>query len=219
MALNVARESKAARAKRARAIARGLAKAYPDAWCELDHRSPWELVIATILSAQCTDKMVNRVTPALFAELPTPERLAAADPARVEELIRPTGFYRQKAKAIQAVARAVAVEHGGQVPATMEALTALPGIGRKTANVVLGTAFGQPAIFVDTHVKRLANRFGLTVEENPDRVERDLQALLPPKDWTAFAHRVIHHGRRVCAARSPRCDACPVALWCPRIGV
>jgi endonuclease-3 len=219
VALNVARESKAARAARARAIARGLAKAYPDAWCELDHRSPWELVIATILSAQCTDKMVNRVTPALFAELPTPERLAAADPARVEELIRPTGFYRQKAKAIQAVARAVAVEHGGQVPAAMEALTALPGIGRKTANVVLGTAFGQPAIFVDTHVKRLANRFGLTVEENPDRVERDLQALLPPKDWTAFAHRVIHHGRRVCAARSPRCNACPVALWCPRIGV
>jgi endonuclease-3 len=219
VALNVARESKAARAARARAIARGLAKAYPDAWCELDHRSPWELVIATILSAQCTDKMVNRVTPALFAELPTPERLAAADPARVEELIRPTGFYRQKTKAIQAVAQAVAAEHGGQVPATMEALTALPGIGRKTANVVLGTAFGQPAIFVDTHVKRLANRFGLTVEDNPDRVERDLQALLPPKDWTAFAHRVIHHGRRVCAARSPRCDACPVAAWCPRIGV
>jgi endonuclease-3 len=219
VALNVARESKAARAARARAIARGLAKAYPDAWCELDHRSPWELVIATILSAQCTDKMVNRVTPALFAELPTPERLAAADPARVEELIRPTGFYRQKTKAIQAVAQAVAAEHGGQVPATMEALTALPGIGRKTANVVLGTAFGQPAIFVDTHVKRLANRFGLTVEDNPDRVERDLQALLPPKDWTAFAHRVIHHGRRVCGARSPRCDACPVAVWCPRIGV
>jgi endonuclease-3 len=219
VALNVARESKAARAARARAIARGLAKAYPDAWCELDHRSPWELVIATILSAQCTDKMVNRVTPALFAELPTPERLAAADPARVEELIRPTGFYRQKTKAIQAVAQAVAAEHGGQVPATMEALTALPGIGRKTANVVLGTAFGQPAIFVDTHVKRLANRFGLTVEDSPDRVERDLQALLPPKDWTAFAHRVIHHGRRVCGARSPRCDACPVAVWCPRIGV
>ncbi len=219
MALNVARESKAARAARARAIARGLAKAYPDAWCELDHRSAWELVIATILSAQCTDKMVNRVTPALFAELPTPERLAAADPARVEELIRPTGFYRQKTKAIQAVARAVAAESGGQVPATMEALTALPGIGRKTANVVLGTAFGQPAIFVDTHVKRLANRLGLTVEDNPDRVERDLQALLPPKEWTAFAHRLIHHGRRVCAARAPRCDACSIAPWCPRIGV
>lgn len=219
MALNVARETTIARATRARAIARGLAKSYPDAWCELEHRSAWELVVATILSAQCTDKMVNRVTPDLFAELPTPAALAAADPGRVEELVRRTGFYRQKTKAIQAVARAVASEHAGRVPDSMDALTALPGIGRKTANVVLGTAFGQPAIFVDTHVKRLANRLGLTVEANPDRVERDLQGLLPPKEWTRFAHRMIHHGRRVCAARSPRCDDCPVARWCPRIGV
>ena len=219
MALNVARETKTERAARARAIARGLARAYPDAWCELEHRSPWELVVATILSAQCTDKMVNRVTPGLFAELPTPAALAAADPARVEELVKKTGFFRQKTKAIQAVARAVASGHGGRVPDSMEALTALPGIGRKTANVVLGTAFGQPAIFVDTHVKRLANRLGLTIESNPDRIERDLQALLPAKEWTRFAHRMIHHGRRVCFARSPRCDDCPVARWCPRIGV
>jgi endonuclease III len=219
VALNVARESRAARAKRARAIARGLAKAYPDAWCELDYRSPWELVVATILSAQCTDKMVNRVTPALFAEWPTPAALATAEPARVEALIKPTGFFRQKSRAIQAVARAVTSEHNGRVPDRMESLTALPGIGRKTANVVLGTAFGQPAIFVDTHVKRLANRLGLTVEEEPDRIERDLQSLLPPKDWTAFAHRLIHHGRRICVARKPRCIECPVARLCPRVGV
>ncbi len=219
MALNVARESRAARAQRARAIARALAKAYPDAWCELDYRSPWELVVATILSAQCTDKMVNRVTPALFAEWPTPSALAAADHARVEARIKPTGFFRQKTRAIQAVARAVAGEYQGRVPDDMESLTALPGIGRKTANVVLGTAFGQPAIFVDTHVKRLANRLGLTLESDPDGVEGDLQALLPPKEWTGFAHRLIHHGRRICLARRPRCSECPVARWCPRIGV
>jgi endonuclease III len=219
VALNVARESRAARATRARAIARALAKAYLDAWCELDYRSPWELVIATILSAQCTDKMVNRVTPSLFAEWPTAADLAAAAPARVEALIKPTGFFRQKTRAIQAVARAVASEHAGRVPDTMDALTALPGIGRKTANVVLGTAFGQPAIFVDTHVNRLANRLGLTHAQEPDRIEHDLQALLPPKDWTSFAHRLIHHGRRICVARKPRCSECPLARWCPRIGV
>ncbi len=219
MALNVARESRKARATRARAIARGLARAYPDAWCELDHRSPWELVVATILSAQCTDKMVNRVTPALFAAYRTPRDLAAADPARVESLITRTGFFRQKTRSIQAVARSVSTEHAGRVPDTMDGLTALPGIGRKTANVVLGTAFGQPAIFVDTHVKRLANRLGLTVESDPVRIERDLQQLLPAKEWTRFAHRMIHHGRRICAARKPRCDVCPVVRWCPRVGV
>jgi endonuclease-3 len=219
VALNIARETRTARKTRARAIARALARAYPDAWCELDYRDAWQLVVATILSAQCTDKMVNRVTPALFAEFPTPAALAAAAPARVEALIKPTGFFRQKTRAIQKVARAIAEEHGNQVPDSMEALVALPGIGRKTANVVLGTAFGRPAIFVDTHVKRLANRLGLTVEDDPDRIERDLQALLPPKDWTRFAHRLIHHGRRVCAARRPRCSECQVARWCPRIGV
>jgi endonuclease-3 len=219
VALNVARESRATRATRARAIARGLAKAYPDAWCELRHRSPWELLVATILSAQCTDKMVNQVTPTLFAELPTPGALAAASPAQVEALVKPTGFFRQKTKAIQGVARAVAERHRGRVPRDMEELTALPGVGRKTANVVRGTAFGQPAIFVDTHVKRLANRLGLTVESDPDRIERDLQQLLPPREWTRFAHRLIHHGRRICAARTPRCSQCAVARWCPRIGV
>ncbi|HXL52757.1 MAG TPA: endonuclease III, partial [Gemmatimonadales bacterium] len=163
--------------------------------------------------------MVNQVTPALFAEFPSPAALAAAPAARVEELIKRTGFFRQKTKAIQATARAIAERHGGEVPDTMEALTQLPGIGRKTANVVLGTAFGQPAIFVDTHVRRLANRLGLTVEHDPDKIERDLQVLLPPKEWTAFAHRLIHHGRRVCVARKPRCGACPLLRWCPQIGV
>ena len=216
--LNVARESTTARKARARAIARALARAYPDAWCALHYRTPWELLVATILSAQCTDTMVNQVTPALLAEFPSPAALTAAPAARVEELIKRTGFFRQKTKSIQATARAIAERHG-EVPDTMEALTELPGIGRKTANVVLGTAFGQPAIFVDTHVRRLANRLGLTVEDDPDKIERDLQVLLPPKEWTAFAHRLIHHGRRVCVARKPRCGACPLLRWCPQIGV
>jgi endonuclease-3 len=215
----VARESAAARRTRAGAIARGLARAYPDAACALHHDGPWQLVVATILSAQCTDEMVNRVTPGLFAAYPTPAALAAAPVARVEELVKRTGFFRQKTKSIQATARAVAEEHGGVVPESMEELTRLPGIGRKTANVVRGTAFGKPAIFVDTHVRRLANRLGLTVEDDPDKIERDLQDLLPPRAWTAFAHRLIHHGRRVCNARKPRCSTCPVARWCPRIGV
>ena len=217
--LNVARESTTTRKARARAIARALARAYPDAWCALHYRTPWELLVATILSAQCTDTMVNQVTPALFAEFPSPAALAAAPSARVEQLIKRTGFFRQKTKSIQATARAIVELHGGEVPESMEALTELPGIGRKTANVVLGTAFGQPAIFVDTHVRRLANRLGLTFEDDPDQIERDLQVLLPPKEWTVFAHRLIHHGRRVCVARKPRCSVCPAAEWCPRVGV
>jgi endonuclease-3 len=217
--LNVARESRAARAKRAQAIARALDRTYPDAWCELDHRSPWELLVATILSARCTDKMVNQVTPGLFAAFPTPQALAAAPAAEIETLVKRTGFFRQKTKAIQAVAHTVADEHGGVVPDAMDLLVRLPGVGRKTANVVLGTAFGRPAIFVDTHVRRLANRLGLTVADDPDHIERDLQQLLPPRMWTAFAHRLIHHGRRVCAARKPFCSRCAVRRWCPQIGV
>lgn len=217
--LNVARESEAERRKRARTIARRLARAYPDAWCALDYKNPWQLVVATILSAQCTDAMVNRVTPALFAECPTPAALSEAPTARIEELIKRTGFFRQKTKSIQATARAIVEQHGGEIPNTMEALNALPGIGRKTANVVLGTAFGQPAIFVDTHVRRVSNRLGLTFNDDPDKIERDLQALLPARDWTAVAHRLIHHGRQVCDARKPRCSACPLADLCPRVGV
>jgi endonuclease-3 len=215
----VAREGAAGRRRRAQAIARGLARAYPDASCALHHRNAWELLVATILSAQCTDEMVNRVTPALFGEFPTPAALAAASPARVEELVKRTGFFRQKTRAIQATARAVADRHHGRVPETIDTLVELPGIGRKTANVVLGTAFGKPAIFVDTHVRRLANRLALTVEDDPDKIERDLQGLLPPRGWTAFAHRLIHHGRRVCLARRPRCSVCPLVAWCPQVGV
>jgi endonuclease-3 len=217
--LNVARESLAARRRRALTIARRLARTYPDAWCALHYRNPWELLVATILSAQCTDAMVNQVTPALFGELPEPAALAAAPAGRVEELIKRTGFFRQKTKALQATARVIAEQHRGRVPETMEALRALPGIGRKTANVVLGTAFGQPAVFVDTHVRRVANRLGLTVHDDPDKIERDLQALLPPREWTAFCHRMIHHGRQICVARRPRCSVCPLRPSCPQIGV
>jgi endonuclease-3 len=217
--LNVAREPAPAKRKRAVAIARGLAKAYPDADCELDYRTPWQLLVATILSAQCTDKMVNQVTPGLFAAFPTPDTLAEAPVPAVEALIKRTGFFRQKTKSIQGVARAVADTHAGRVPEEMDELTKLPGVGRKTANVVRGTAFKKPAIFVDTHVRRLANRLGLTVSDDPVVIEQDLQALLPPREWTAFAHRLIHHGRRVCAARKPRCSVCAVRRWCPQIGV
>lgn len=217
--LNVARETAAGKRTRAMAIARGLARTYPDADCELDFQSPWELLVATILSAQCTDKMVNQVTPALFAAYPTPAALAAAPSEAVEGLIKRTGFFRQKAKAIQGTARMVAESHEGQVPQDMDALTKLPSVGRKTANVVLGTAFGRPAIFVDTHVRRLSNRLGLTVSDDPVQIEKDLQALLPPRAWTAFAHRLIHHGRRVCDARKPRCSVCALRRWCPQIGV
>jgi endonuclease-3 len=217
--LNVARESAVARRARARALARALARAYPDAGCALDYRNPWELLVATILSAQCTDAMVNQVTPALFAEYPAPAALAEAPPGRIEQLIKRTGFFRQKTKAIQATARAIAEQHRGIVPDAIDALCALPGIGRKTANVVLGTAFGKPAIFVDTHVRRLACRLGLSLHDDPDKIEQDLQALLPPREWTAFAHRLIHHGRRVCVARRPRCSVCALRPWCPQIGV
>jgi len=217
--LNVAREPAAAKRKRAMAIGRALERTYPDADCELDYRTPWQLLVATILSAQCTDKMVNQVTPSLFAAFPTPDALAAAPAPAVEALIKRTGFFRQKTKAIQGVARAVGASHAGRVPEDMDALTTLPGVGRKTANVVLGTAFGQPAIFVDTHVRRLANRLGLTVSDDPVVIEQNLGALLPPRTWTAFAHRLIHHGRRVCFARKPRCSGCALRRWCPQISV
>ena len=216
---NPARERLPARRERAARIARALARAYPDAWCALEHQNAFELLVATILSAQCTDAMVNQVTPALFRDFPTPAALAAAEPARVEEIVKRTGFFRQKTKAVQATARALVDAHGGEVPQEMEGLTTLPGVGRKTANVVRGTAFGLPAIFVDTHVRRLAIRLGLTTDDDPERIEQDLQALLPPREWTRFAHRLIHHGRRVCVARRPRCSVCPLAPLCPRVGV
>jgi len=213
------RESAAARRERALRIAQRLQEVYPDATCELDFHNPWQLLIATILSAQCTDKMVNQVTPALFEQYPDPVALARAPQRKVESLIRRTGFYSQKAKAIRACARVVAERFHGEVPRTMEDLVSMQGVGRKTASVVLGTAFGQPAVFVDTHVKRLTFRLGLTKHEDPLEIERDIRTLLPPEQWTQFCHRLIHHGRRICFARKPQCDVCPLADLCPQIGV
>jgi endonuclease-3 len=212
-------ETPAARKARARRIDRVLADAYPDAWCALRHENAWQLLVATILSAQCTDERVNMVTPALFERWPTPRALAAADPAALETMIHSTGFFRQKAKSLLGVATAVTEEFGGELPREMDTLVTLPGIGRKTANVLLGTAYGVPSIVVDTHVNRLANRLGLTVEDDPTKIEHDLRALLPPASWTHFTHRLIHHGRRICVARKPRCPECPLLSLCPRIGV
>lgn len=213
------RETREARRARAARIAEGLGEAYPDADCELLWKTPFQLLIATILSAQCTDVMVNQVTPALFEEFPDPASLSRAAPKRLEQLIRRTGFFAQKSKAIRSCAMAIARDHGGEVPRDMDALTALMGVGRKTASVVLGTAFGVPAVFVDTHVKRLTHRLGLTRHTEPEKVEQDVRALLPAEEWVRFCHRMIHHGRRICAARRPRCEVCPVADLCPRIGV
>ncbi len=201
---------------RARAVLRRLKKAYPDAHCALDHRTPFELLVATILSAQCTDVRVNLTTPALFARYPTPRDLAGADPAELESLIRPTGFFRMKAKNLIGMATALLETHGGEVPRTMEALRALPGVGRKTANVVLGNAFGMnEGITVDTHVGRIARLLELTRATDPEQVERDLMVLIPRKEWTLVSHLLISHGRAVCIARRPRCDDCVLRSVCP----
>jgi endonuclease-3 len=214
------RKSKVATAKRAAKIAAALAAAYPDATTELTFRNPYELLVATILSAQCTDVRVNMVTPALFAAFPNAAALAQADQTELEEMIRSTGFYRNKAKSLLGMARAVAQRHGGAIPPNMDDLTGLPGVGRKTANVVLGTAFGLAnGVVVDTHVARLARRLGLSAEDDPEKIERDLMKLFPPTDWVELGHRLILHGRRVCHARRPACDRCPLAALCPRIGV
>lgn len=213
------RESIAHKKERSSRIAERLGETYPDADCELDWRTPFELLVATILSAQCTDAMVNQVTPALFEEYPDVESLAAAAPKKVEALIRRTGFFAQKGKSIRECAQALVERHEGTVPREMDHLTKLRGVGRKTASVVLGTAYGIPAVFVDTHVKRLCFRLGLTRAEEPEKVEQDIRKLLPPEDWVSFCHRLIHHGRRVCNARRPRCEECSLADLCPRIGV
>ena len=211
----MARETVAARRERARRIVKRLARHYPDAACALRHRNPFELLVATILSAQCTDKKVNEVTPALFARFPTPEAMAAADPSDVERLIQPTGFFRQKAKSILSVAQDLAERFDGRVPATLEELVTLRGVGRKTANVVLGNAFDVPGLTVDTHMTRINRRLGLTRESDPVKIERDLMALLPEREWTLYSHRIIHHGRVCCDARRPRCETCPLRAECP----
>jgi endonuclease III len=204
---------------RARALVRRLARLYPDARCALHHETPLQLLVATILSAQCTDARVNLVTPALFARYPDAKAFAAADPAELEKYIQSTGFFRNKARSIIACCKALVERHGGEVPSSMEELVPLAGVGRKTANVILGTAFGVPGITVDTHVGRLSRRLGLTVHDDPGKVERDLMALIPEKEWTMFSHRLIFHGRQVCHARKPACDGCGLADLCPKVGV
>lgn len=205
--------------KRARKILAVLKKTHPDAKCALNHRGPLQLLVATILSAQCTDVRVNKVTPALFKRYPTAAALAKAPLPRLEQLVRSTGFYRQKAKSIQRTAGELVKRFKGRVPRTLEELVTLPGVWRKTANVILGNCYGVPGIVVDTHVKRLSYRMGLTHHTDPDKIEQDLMRLLPRKDWTFFSHAMIFHGRRICTAIRPACSTCPVNLLCPKRGV
>jgi endonuclease-3 len=205
--------------QQAERVRRALAKLYPDAHCALHHRNALELLIATILSAQCTDKRVNLVTPALFARYPDAHAFATANLQELEKLIQSTGFFRNKARNIIACCREIVNHHGGEVPRTMEELARLPGIGRKTANVILGNAFDVPGLPVDTHVNRVSRRLGLTVHTDPVKIERDLMAVVPKKDWTMFAHRMIFHGRQICHARRPLCKSCSLAAFCPKIGV
>ena len=210
------RESREELLRRARLIYSRLRREYPDAHCELDFRTPYELIVATILSAQCTDVRVNLVTPVFFQRFPTPQSLALADPAEVEELIRSTGFFRNKTRSLIGMATALTGEHGGIVPQEMDQLRELPGVGRKTANVVLGNAYGiNVGVTVDTHVTRLAGRLRLTRNSDPERIEPDLMTLFPRKNWTMLSHLLIWHGRRVCSARQPRCEACVVNELCP----
>jgi endonuclease-3 len=197
-------------------VRKRLTRLYPDAHCELDHRNAWELLVATILSAQCTDRRVNMVTPHLFKAYPTPDALARAKHEEVEEIIRSTGFFRSKAKSIIGMAGAITDRHGRRVPRTMAELVTLPGVGRKTANVVLGNAYGvDEGIVVDTHVARLSQRLGLTKQTDPVRIEQDLMRLFPREGWTLLPHLLITHGRRICEAKKPRCEECALADVCP----
>ncbi|WP_127784574.1 endonuclease III [Rhodococcus sp. X156] len=197
---------------------RALGVAFPHVYCELDFSTPLQLAVATILSAQCTDKKVNQVTPALFARYPDVYALAGADRTELEELIRQTGFYRNKASSLLGLAQTVVEQHDGVLPSTLPELVALPGIGRKTANVILGNAFGVPGITVDTHFGRLVRRWGWTAEEDPVKVEHAVGALFERRDWTVLSHRVIFHGRRVCHSRNPACGVCVLAADCPAYG-
>ncbi|WP_436318981.1 endonuclease III [Streptomyces microflavus] len=211
-------ESHLALVRRARRINRELAEVYPYAHPELDFRNPFELLVATVLSAQTTDLRVNQTTPALFAAYPTPEDMAAAVPEEMEELIRPTGFFRAKTKSLLGLSAALRDDFGGEVPGRLEDLVKLPGVGRKTANVVLGNAFGVPGITVDTHFGRLVRRWKWTDEEDPVKVEAVIADIFPKSEWTMLSHRVIFHGRRICHSRKPACGACPIAPLCPSYG-
>ena len=204
------------KAERAPVIRGRLEKAYPDAHCALDYTNPYQLTVATILSAQCTDKRVNMVTPELFAKYPTPAALAAAKPEDVEGIIKSTGFFRAKTKSLIGMATAVDANHGGEIPRAMDQLVKLPGVGRKTANVVLGNAFDINAgVVVDTHVTRVSQRLGLTKQTDPVKIETDLMKLFPPAGWTMLSHLFIEHGRQVCDARKPKCEICPLSDLCP----
>lgn len=211
-------ESLLALKRRARRINRALAELYPYAHAELDFRSPFELLVATVLSAQTTDVVVNQITPLLFARYPDAKSMAEADPADLEVILKPTGFFRAKARNVMALCNRLVDEYDGVVPPRLQDLVTLPGVGRKTANVVLGNAFGIPGITVDTHFGRLSRRFGWTESDDPVRVEADVAELFEPRDWTMLSHRVVFHGRRVCHSRKPACGACAVATWCPSYG-
>ena len=211
-------ETDLARKRRARRIARLLVLTHPDAHCELNHSGPLQLAVATILSAQCTDQRVNEVTPKLFARYPTAADYAAADRAELEGMIKPTGFFRAKTNSLIKLGQALVERYDGRVPGRMEDLVGLPGIGRKTANVILGNAFGVPGITVDTHFHRLVRRWNWTRESDPVKIEHAVGALIERREWTMFSHRVIFHGRRVCHARKPACGACPLARECPSFG-
>jgi endonuclease-3 len=202
--------------RRLERILQKLRELYPDAECALRYQNPFELLVATILSAQSTDKTVNQITPALFKKYPTPAAMAAAALAALEEAVRSSGFFHNKAKNLKACAAAIVNDHHGEVPRTMEALIKLPSVGRKTANVVLGNAFSINAgVVVDTHIQRLSQRLGFSNENTPEKIERDLMAIVPQEEWTAFSHWMIQHGRQVCAARKPKCDECALAPDCP----
>ncbi|WP_254077003.1 endonuclease III domain-containing protein [Streptomyces pacificus] len=234
----MAEETRLAMVRRARKINRALAEVYPYAHCELDYVNAWQLLVATVLSAQTTDLRVNQTTPALFAEYPRPADLAGAEPADVEELIRPTGFFRAKTRSITGLAAAIVAEHDGMVPRTLADMVKLPGVGRKTAFVVMGNAcacdacragsgdhganvsvpFGVPGITVDTHFMRLARRWKWTEQQDPVKIEAEIAGIFPKSEWTMLSHRVIFHGRRICHARKPACGACPIAHLCPSYG-
>ncbi len=214
-----ATDSRTALVRRARKVNRVLAETYPDAGCELDFDNPFELLVVTVLSAQTTDKRVNMARPALFAAYPDAQSMAGADRAHLEQLVGPLGFFRQKTESLLKLSRALVDDHDGQVPPRLDDLVKLPGVGRKTANVVLGNAFDIPGITVDTHFGRLVRRFGWTEETDPVKVEFAIAELFPKRDWTMLSHHVIWHGRRICHAKKAACGACPVAKWCPSYGV
>ncbi len=211
----IASESAKQKKHRAQVIAKRLGRAYPEIRVPLHHKNNYELLVATILSAQCTDEMVNKVTPDLFRRYPTPKDLSMAPQSEIEKLIRRLGLFRAKARALKSCAKELIEQYNGEVPSTMEALTQLPGVGRKTANVILGHAFAIPGIVVDTHCKRVSRRLGLTKSATPDRVETDLMKVLPPEEWTGFSHRLILHGRKICFARKPKCRECVLNDLCP----